>query len=180
MDCPPMNAPARIAELERQLHWAQLEIQALREELRQRRIQQLGPRSETLSNLQLELLTEEEPGATRDEVEAEARREVLTRTPPRERNPHPGRKALPENLARVTDVIVCQKTACACCGEQTAVIGYDESEQLDVEPAHYFVRVTKREKRACRRCSTLTAAPLADRIGEKGFASDAGVIHTVI
>ena len=53
-----MNAPARIAELERQLHWAQLKIQALEEELRQRRIQQLGPRSETLSNLQLELLTE--------------------------------------------------------------------------------------------------------------------------
>ena len=44
-----MNAPARIVELERQLHWAQLEIQALREELRQRRIQQLGPKSETLT-----------------------------------------------------------------------------------------------------------------------------------
>ena len=89
-----MNVPARIAELERQLHWAQLKIQVLEEELRQRRIQQLGPRSETLSNLQLELLAEEEPGATRDEVEAEARREVFTRTPPRERNPHPGRKPL--------------------------------------------------------------------------------------
>ena len=175
-----MNAPARIAELERQLHWAQLKIQVLEEELRQRRIQQLGPRSETLSNLQLELLTEEEPGATRDEVEAEARREVLTRTPPRERNPHPGRKPLPENLPRVTNVMVCQETACATCGEQTAVIGYDESEQLDVEPAHYFVRVTKREKRACRRCSTLTAAPLADRIVEKGLASDAVVINTVV
>ena len=94
-----MNAPARIAELERQLHWAQLKIQVLEEKLRQRRIQQLGPRSETLSNLQLELLAEEEPGATRDEVEAEARREVLTRTPPRERNPHPGRKPLPEHSA---------------------------------------------------------------------------------
>src|SRR5204862_5374192 len=65
-------------------------------------------------------------------------------------------------------------------GEQMAVIGYDESEQLDVEPAHYFVRVTKREKRACRRCSTLTAAPLADRIVEKGLASDAVVINTVV
>ena len=38
------------------------------------------------------------------------------------------------------------------------MIGYDESEQLDVEPARYFVRVTKREKRACRRCSIVTAA----------------------
>jgi hypothetical protein len=41
-----VNAPARSAELARHLHWAQLEIQALREELRQRRIQQLGPKSD--------------------------------------------------------------------------------------------------------------------------------------
>ena len=175
-----MNAPARIAELERQLHWAQLKIQALEEELRQRRIQQLGPKSETLSNLQLELLADEEPGTTREEVEAESRREPLKRTPSRERKPHPGRKPLPENLPRVNNVIACSERTCASCGEETAVIGYDESEQLDVEPARYFVRVTKREKRACRRCSTVTAAPLADRIVEKGLASDAVVINTVV
>jgi transposase len=175
-----VNAPARIAELERQLHWAQLKIQSLEEELRQRRILQLGPRSETLSSLQLQLLAEEEPGATRDEVEAEARRERFTRTPERERQPHPGRKPLPENLPRVTAVIVCKETACASCGEQTAVIGYDESEQLDIEPARYFVRVTKREKRACPRCSAVAAAPLSERIVEKGLASDAVVINTVV
>ena len=56
-----MEAPDRIAELERQLHWAQLKIQALEEELRQQRIAKLGPKSESLSNLQLELLCEEEP-----------------------------------------------------------------------------------------------------------------------
>src|SRR6266487_4907853 len=95
-----MNAPARIAELERQLHWAQLEIQVLREELRQRRIQQLGPKSETLSDLQLELLIEEEPSVTREEVEAESQREPLKSAPPRERKPHPGRKPLPDTLPR--------------------------------------------------------------------------------
>jgi transposase len=176
----PTRSSDRVRELERQLHWAQLKIQVLEEELRQRRIQQLGPRSETLSNLQLKLLTEEEPSTTRDEVEAESRREVLTRTPPRERNSHPGRKPLPEHLRRVTDVMVCKEQACPGCGEQTTVIGYDESEQLDIEPARYFVRVTRREKRACRRCSTVTAAPLAERIVEKGLASDAVVIDTVV
>ena len=60
------------------------------------------------------------------------------------------------------------------------MIGYDESEQLDMEPAHYFVRVTRREKRACKRCSTVTAAPLAERIVEKGLASDAVVINSVV
>jgi transposase len=172
----------RIANLERELHWADLKIQSLIEEMRQLRIKFLGPKSETLSSLQLELLAEEEPSATRDEVEAEARREPITRSAARERNPHPGRKPLPDKLPRVEQVIACATRTCASCGETTAVIGYDESEQLDVEPAHYFVRVTKREKRACRRCenATVMAAPLAGRIVEKGLASDAVVINTVV
>ncbi len=90
-----MSAPdpqIRIATLERELVWAQLKIQALIEELRQERVKKLGPRSETLSNLQLELLADEEPGATRDEVEAEAAREPVANMPPRERKPHPGRR----------------------------------------------------------------------------------------
>lgn len=44
------------------------------------------------------------------------------------------------------------------------------------------MRVTKREKRACRSCDqgTVTTAPLAPRIIEKGLASDAVVISTVV
>jgi transposase len=62
------------------------------------------------------------------------------------------------------------------------VIGYDQSEQLDVEPAKYFVTVIKREKRACRCCeqSGVTAAPIPERIIEKGLASDRVVIDTLI
>jgi transposase len=62
------------------------------------------------------------------------------------------------------------------------VIGYDESEQLDVEPARYFVRVIKREKRACRCCrtGTVTMPPLAPRIVEKGLASDRVVVETIV
>ena len=172
----------RIANLERELHWADLKIQSLIEEMRQLRIKFFGPKSETLSSLQLELLAEEEPSATRDEVEAEAQREPITQTVASKRKPHAGRKPLPDKLPRVEEVIPCATCTCASCGEQTAVIGYDESELLDVEPAHYFVRVTKREKRACRRCenATVIAAPLAERIVEKGLASDAVVINTVV
>ena len=62
----------RIAQLESELKWAHLKIQVLEEKLRQQRIRMLGPQSETLSNLQLELLADEEPSATSDEVAAEA------------------------------------------------------------------------------------------------------------
>jgi hypothetical protein len=77
-----------------------------------------GPKSETLSNLQLELLAEEEPGVTADEVETEARREPVTQAPPRERKAHPGRERRPENLPRVEKVIACQEQACKACGKE--------------------------------------------------------------
>ena len=162
--------------------WAHLKIQSLTEELRQQRVKFLGPRSETLSDLQLGLLADEEPGTTLDEVEAEAQRAPLAEAPPRQRRKHPGRQRLPENLLRVEEVVRCTEQTCRQCGAATAVIGHDESEQLDVEPARYFVRVIKREKRACRCCSagTVTMPPLAPRIVDKGLASDRVVVETVV
>src|SRR6266852_497321 len=170
-----------LATLERELAWAHLKIQALTEELRQERIRKYGPRSETLSALQLELL-DQEPGVSREEVEAEAARQPLVKMPPRERKPHPGRQRLPQHLPRVEEVIPCGEQTCKECGAETTVIGYDEREQLDVEPARYFVRVTKREKRACRGCQQGTVAmpELAPRIVDKGLASDRVVIETVV
>lgn len=172
----------RNVQLEAELKWAYLKIQMLEEKLRLKRIQQLGPHSETLNDLQLALLAEEEPGTTSDEVAAEARREPITREPARERKPHPGREKLPEHLRRVEKIIPCPEQICAGCGKETAVIGYDISEQLDVEPAQYFVRQIKREKRVCRGCeqAKVKTAPLEDRIVEKGLASDAVVIDTVV
>jgi transposase len=178
----PSDPHSRIAVLERELAWPHLKIQSLTEELRQQRVKLLGPRSETLSDLQLQLLADEEPGTTLDEVEAEARRTPLPVVPPRQRRPHPGRQRLPENLPRVEEVVRCAEQTCRQCGAATAVIGYDESEQVDVQPARYFVRVTKREKRACRCCQggTVTMPPLAPRIVEKGLASDRVVVETVV
>lgn len=179
----PSHSEARIATLQCELALANLKIQVLEERLRQQRIKLLGPPSETLSNLQLELLMEE-PSVTGEEVAAEARREPVAPQPAREHKPHPGRQRLPENLPRVEETIPCPPEACRCagCGAEMAVIGHDESELLDVEPARYFVRVTRREKRACRQCekATVVAAPLPDRIIEKGLASDRVVVDTVV
>jgi transposase len=174
-----LDPQTHIAMLERQLQWAQLRIQSLEERWRQHLIRLYGPKSETLSDLQLALL-EEEPSVTRDEVDAESRREQLPPQPPRERQPHPGRKPLPESLPRIEQVIACAEPNCKTCGVETSIIGYDASEVLDYEPARWFVRVTKREKRACGKCSTVAMPELAARIVEKGLASDTVVIHTVV
>jgi len=81
-------------------------------------------------------------------------------------------------------MIACTADQCICgkCGKETSVIGYESAEQLDVEPAKYFVRVTKREKRACKGCEEegVHSAPLPARIIDKGLASDRLVIETVV
>jgi transposase len=97
---------------------------------------------------------------------------------------HPGRQELPANLPRIERVLSCtpDQRVCKRCGKETVVIGYEESSQLDVEPARYFVLVTKREKRACRSWEDLgvVSAPLPPRIIEKCLASDRIVIETVV
>src|SRR5882724_10928876 len=120
-----MTAPdpqRHIATLERELAWAHLKIQALTEELRQERILKYGPRSETLSSLQLELL-DQEPGVSRKEVEAEAAREPIAKSKRESHDhPHPGRQRLPEHLSRVEEVIACEERNCKACGTETTII----------------------------------------------------------
>jgi len=171
-----------IEQLKQKLQYAELKIRVLEERLRLQRIAKYGPGSEKLPDAQLQLL-ELEPGVSSAEVEAESQREALPSTPKTKRK-HPGRQSLPSNLPRIERVIACAPEQCVCggCGTHTAVIGYEESEQLDVEPAKYFVLVTKREKRACKRCEErgVFAAPLPPRIIEKSLVSDRIVIDTVI
>lgn len=90
---------------------------------------------------------------------------------------------MPADLPRKERVVACTPDECRCqrCGKPTEVIGYEQSEQLDVEPAKYFVLVTKREKRACRCCQEgVKTAAVPPRIIEKSLVSDRVVIDTVI
>ena len=169
-----------------ELKRANLVIESLREQMRLQRVKFLGPKSETLSDLQLELLLEEEPSVTLDEVEAESKRELIEPPLPapvkKQKRPHPGRQRMPEHLPRVEEVVEAPAQQCKQCGGEMATIGYDESELLDAEPRKYFVRVIKREKKACPCCKQGPVAmkELAPRIVEKGMASDRVVIDTVI
>jgi transposase len=168
---------------ESNLQYARLQIQALEDRLRLQRIAKYGPGSEKLTSLQLELL-EFEPGVSNLEVTAEGERDALPATPDKKKRKHPGRQTLPANLPRVERVIACTSEQCVCggCGQATTVIGYEESEQLDVEPVKYFVLVTRREKRACKRCEErgVMAAPLPPRILEKSLVSDQVIVDAII
>ena len=176
-------------QLQRKLQFSELRVLVLEEKLRQRRIEKYGAGSEKLSNLQLEML-EQEPGVSRAEVQAESERPVIegqaVEVSGYQRQPraHPGRQSLPAELPRVEKVIACPAEQCVCgrCGQPTTVIGYEQSEQLEVEPAKYFVVVNKREKRTCTCCkgSKIVSAAVPEHIIDKGLVSDRVVINTVI
>jgi transposase len=181
---PPLSEAEQIEQLRKQLQWAELKIQVLEERLRLGLIAKYGPASEKLNDAQLELL-QIEPGVSNVEVQAESEREAEPASPIGiSKRKHPGRHELSADLPRREKVLPCKPEQCTCkgCGRETAVIGYEQSEQLDVEPARYFVLVTKREKRACRFCKEggVVTAPLPARIIDKSLASDRVVIDTVV
>jgi transposase len=168
---------------QQRLKFVEYKVRVLEERLRLVRLEKYGPGSEKLSDAQLELL-ELEPGVSSAEVEAESQRGQLTLPLKTARSKHPGRQELPADLPRIEEIIACSAEQCVCgnCGKETVVIGYEQSEHLDVEPAKYLVRVIKREKRACKDCEEqgVQCAPLPVRIIEKGLASDRVVIDAVV
>jgi transposase len=183
---PPIpSAPADlelIAQLKSKLQYAELRIRVLEERLRLMRIEKYGARGETLSQAQMQLF-ELEPVVTEMIEQAESEHAPVHRSTKKSVR-HPGRQELPANLPRVERILPCtpDQRVCKRCGKETVVIGYEDSSQLDVEPAKYIVLVTKREKRACRSCEELgvVSAPLPPRIIEKCLASDRIVIETVV
>jgi len=154
----------------------------LEERLRLMRIEKYGAGGEKLSHAQMELF-ELEPVAIEIVEQAESNHAPVHRSTKRLCR-HPGRQELPANLPRVERVLPCtpDQRVCKRCARETVLIGYEESSQLEVEPAKYFVLVTKREKRACRSCEDLgvVSAPLPPRIIEKCLASDWIVLDTVV
>ena len=153
-----------LAERAQEADRLEQENRLLREMLRLERLKKYGPKSEKLSEEQVELL-ELEPGVHAQEVEKESavssgRKRLIKRE-------HAGRNALPEHLPRREEIIAVEgeERLRVCCGEERCCIGYEQKEVLDMEPARYFVRVIKREKlaeRSNQRTRSLTVSgPIA-------------------
>jgi transposase len=88
--------------------------------------------------------------------------------PARRRDPH-GRAALPEHLARreVVHDLTEPERLCPACGRPRGCIGTQTAEQLDLEPARFFVLRTVRRSYACRHCDP-TAVPAEQRLRTAG------------
>lgn len=90
--------------------------------------------------------------------------------PPPRRDDH-GRSPLPEHLERreVVHDLTAAERLCPCCGQSRAFIGEQAAEQLDLEPATFFVLRTVKKSYACRHCDPATV-PVEQRIQTAGPA----------
>ena len=163
------------------------ENRVLREMIRLLHLKKYGPRSEQLSDRQLHLL-EGEPSVTPEEVRQEA--ELGARNPearqprvPQRDRQHPGRVELPAHLERRVEVIPVPADQCHCprCQKELPVIGYEESEHLDMEPVTFFVRKVRREKRAadCGCVEGVVCAPVPERILPKSKLGDELIVEFI-
>lgn len=149
---------------------ANLKIQALTLELAHHRRIRFGNKSEAFSPEQRELFQETwdtDLGAIEAEVDAQS--EALTANRPK--RARAGRQPLPEHLPRVEYRHEPDSCTCAACGKNLVKIGEDISEQLDVEPARFFVRRHIRPQYACRGCETVSAAAIPPAVIDGGMAA---------
>jgi len=92
--------------------------------------------------------------------ERQPRRNADAKRPPRTHDAH-GRAALPEHLERrevIHDLNEAEKL-CPCCGQVRVCIGQQTTEQLDLEPARFFVLRTIKKSYACQHCDPAAVPP---------------------
>jgi transposase len=157
-----------------ELHAARTKIQALTLELAYLKRMRYGVKSEALDTEARDLFQETlaaDIAAAQLELarrQAEATPVPLVAKPQRERA---GRQALPDHLPRIEHRHEPESCTCGQCGQALTLIGEDVSEQLDVEPARFFVHRHIRPQYACRACETVSAAPIPPAVIDGGMAA---------
>jgi len=160
---------SELAKRDAELKRRELKIQQLTLELAHHKRLRFGVKSEMLSPEQRDLFleTRAEDGAA-IATELQQQQETVSRPRP---HPRTGRKPLPPELPRIEHRHEPASCTCGECGRELVKIGEDISEQLDVEPARFFVHRHIRPQYACRHCETVTAAPIPPAVIDGGLAA---------
>lgn len=158
-----------LAQREAELKRGEVKIQQLTFELAHHKRIRFGAKSEAFSSEQRDLFVDaadEDGPATAAEL---AQRQESGSAP---RRPKPtGRKLLSPELPRIEHRHESASCSCGQCGRDLVLIGEDISEQLDVEPARFFVHRHIRPQYACRSCETVTAAPVMPSLIDGGLVA---------
>ena len=160
-----------LEQSQKEVRSQQLKIQVLTMELAYLRRIQFGKKSESLSSKQLSLFEEtllSDLAAVNTEIEQlDPSAKAQAKLP----RPRAGRQPLPDHLPRIEHRHEPESCQCNQCGHNLVKIGEDVSEQLDVEPAKFFVHRHIRPQYACKTCETVSAAPIPPAIIDGGMAA---------
>ena len=149
------------------LKLADIKIQALTLELAYYKRIRFGKKSEALVSIQGELFEETlETDVAAIKAETE---QLQPATPQKKPRPRAGRQPLPDHLPRVVHRHEPESTTCSDCANPMHLVREDVTEQLDVEPARFFVHQHIRPQYACRCCQTMQAAPIPAAIIDGGL-----------
>ena len=169
---------SQAAQIESQaalIHFKETKIQALTHELANYKRIKFGVKAEALTQVQRDLFEETlDTDIAALDAELEALRESVTEesaTVARPKRVRAGRQPLPDHLPRIEhrhEPAICEYGQC---GSPLVKIGEDVTEQLDVEPAKFFVHRHIRPKYACRHCETIVAEPIPPAIIDGGLAA---------
>lgn len=164
----------KTAELTRksgELHAANTKIAALTLELANYKRLRYHNKSEAYSAHQCELF-EETKNTDLSAMQAELEQLTTITTPATpKKSSRAARQPLPEHLPRIVHQHEPDSCTCTDCGKALVKIGEDISEQLDVEPARFFVHRHIRPQYACRACETVIAEPIPAAIIEGSVAA---------
>ena len=165
----------QITRRDTELRTAQTKIQALTLELAHLRRMRFCVRNEALTVEQRDLF-QETWASDLAAAEAELAKQQASAVPseslvPRGPRPRAGRQPLPDHLPRIEHRHEPESCTCDQCGNDLTKIGEDVSEQLDVEPARFFVHRHIRPQYACRSCETVSAAPIPPAVIDGGLAT---------
>jgi transposase len=157
---------AEIIRLTEIIRSQDIKIQALAHEVAYLRRIRYGVKSEALSVEQRQLFDED---VAQDIAAIES--ELKTPSKPASPRSRAGRQVLPEHLERIEVRHEPGSCTCPACQSNLVKIGEDVSEQLDVEPARFFVIRHIRPQYACRQCETVTAAAVAPAVIDGSLAA---------
>lgn len=158
--------PALVAQVRALLAEKDFKITALTHELAYYKRVRFGKASEALVGEQRLLFDE-----TVDMDLAAIDEELEGQAPAKRQRKRAGRQPLPPELPRIEHRHEPESCQCGKCGAALVKIGEDVSEQLDVEPARFFVHRHIRPQYACRPCETVTAAPIPPAVIDGGMAA---------
>jgi transposase len=171
------HARRLIEQLSVQLKFEKARNTALSIEVARLKHWRFGKSSESMDAHQGELFDAKTLVALKEESQAEDRAQDEARSPKATKR-QAKRQALPSQLERIEHRYEIEPAQCGQ-GHPLKRIGEEVSEQLDCEPAKFFVHRHIRGKYACVCCQTVLAASMPAQIIDKGIPAP-GLLAQVI